>query len=169
MTATQFEELLYLVAPAITKQTLIREPLPPAERLSITLRYLSTGDSMHSMSYHYLVGVSTISNVIDETCTAIWNSICKKVIPLSKTTEEWLHIAKEFEKRWDFNHCIGAIDGKHVIIEDAPNAAYGRRSDGGIFKDSKIGLKFESKKMNVPAPEPLSSGGPPLPYCYARG
>lgn len=40
LTATQFEELLYLVAPVITKQTVIREPLPPAERLSIILRFV---------------------------------------------------------------------------------------------------------------------------------
>jgi len=40
--------------------------------------------------------------------------------------------------------------------------AYGRRSDGGIFKDSKMDLKFNSKEMNVPAPEPLSLGGPPM-------
>lgn len=72
---------------------------------------------MHSMSYHYLVGVSTISHIIGETCEAIWNSICQEVMPPSKTTEEWLHIAEEFEERWNFNHCIGAIDGKHVIIE----------------------------------------------------
>ncbi|XP_029674117.1 uncharacterized protein LOC115242168 [Formica exsecta] len=169
MIATQFEELLHLVAPSITKQTVIREPLSPAERLSITLRYLSTGDSMHSMSYHYLAGVPTISHIIGETCDAIWNSIRQEVIPPSKTTEEWLHLAKEFKERWDFNHCTGAIDGKHVIIECPPNAgssyynyknshsivllricdaqymftfvdvgAYGRRSDGGIFKDSKM-------------------------------
>lgn len=72
---------------------------------------------MYSMSYHYLAGVSTISHVIGETCDAIWNSIRQEVIPTSKTTEEWLHLAKEFKERWDFNHCIGAIDGKHVIIE----------------------------------------------------
>lgn len=40
MTATQFEELLHLVAPTITKQTVIREPIPPAERLSITLMFV---------------------------------------------------------------------------------------------------------------------------------
>lgn len=40
VTATQFEELLNLVAPIITKQTVIREPLPPAERLSIMLRFV---------------------------------------------------------------------------------------------------------------------------------
>jgi len=71
---------------------------------------------MHLMSYHFLAGVSTISNVIGETCDAIWNCI-QKMIPRSETTEEWLHLAKKFEERWDFNHCIGAIDGKHVIIE----------------------------------------------------
>lgn len=72
---------------------------------------------MHSMSYHYLAGVSTISHIIGETCDAIWNSIRQEVLSPLKTTEEWLHIANEFEERWNFNHCIGAIDGKHVIIE----------------------------------------------------
>jgi len=72
---------------------------------------------MHSMSYHYLVGVATISNIIGETCEAIWNCTCQEVIPPLKTTEEWLYIAKNFEEKWNFNHCIGAIDGKHVIIE----------------------------------------------------
>ena len=72
---------------------------------------------MHSMSFHYLAGVSTISYVIGETCDAIWNSIRQEIMPPSKTTEEWLYLAKEFQEKWDFNHCIGAIDGKHVVIE----------------------------------------------------
>ncbi|XP_025266513.1 uncharacterized protein LOC112638650 [Camponotus floridanus] len=150
---------------------------------------------MHSMSYHYLAEVSTISHIIGETCYAIWNSIRQEVIPPSKTTEEWLHLAKEFEERWNFNHCIGAIDGKHVIIECPPNArssyynyknshsivllgicdaqyiftfvnigAYGRRNDGGIFRNSKMGLKFHSNEINVLVLEPLSPGGSSLPY-----
>jgi len=47
MTAMQFEELLHLVAPAIIKQTVIREPLPPAERLSIIEVYLSLLIALH--------------------------------------------------------------------------------------------------------------------------
>ncbi|XP_011883630.1 PREDICTED: uncharacterized protein LOC105570793, partial [Vollenhovia emeryi] len=42
--------------------------------------------------------------------------------------------------------------------------AYGRRSDGGIFKDSLMGQKFNEKTMNVPAPERLTVDGMPLPY-----
>lgn len=38
-------------------------------------------------------------------------------MPLNIDQNEWLHIAKEFEDLWNFNHCIGAIDGKHIIIQ----------------------------------------------------
>jgi hypothetical protein len=29
---------------------------------------------------------------------------------------EWLHAGNEFERKWDFPKCLGAIDGKHVKI-----------------------------------------------------
>ncbi|XP_029679979.1 uncharacterized protein LOC115245692, partial [Formica exsecta] len=42
--------------------------------------------------------------------------------------------------------------------------AYGRRSDGGIFRDSIIGHKFNNREMNLPKSEPLTIDGPSLPY-----
>lgn len=42
--------------------------------------------------------------------------------------------------------------------------AYGRRSDGGIFRDSEIGQKFEKGEMGVPEPEKLTVDGMALPY-----
>lgn len=42
--------------------------------------------------------------------------------------------------------------------------ACGRRSDGGIFKDSKMGRKFISNDMNLPDPKQLMADGNPLPY-----
>lgn len=36
---------------------------------------------------------------------------------MPSTTEEWRKIAKVFEERWNFPHCIGALDGKHVHIQ----------------------------------------------------
>lgn len=42
--------------------------------------------------------------------------------------------------------------------------ASGRRSDGGIFKDSKMGIKFENKQMDLPDPVEITADGNPLPY-----
>lgn len=38
MTPTQFEDLLNIVAPFITKQAMVREPISATERLCLTLR-----------------------------------------------------------------------------------------------------------------------------------
>lgn len=42
--------------------------------------------------------------------------------------------------------------------------AYGRRSDGGIFRDSLLGRKFANSKMNIPDPKPLYFEGNFMPY-----
>ena len=39
--ATQFEELLFNVASILKRQTFLREPVSPEERLLITLRYIN--------------------------------------------------------------------------------------------------------------------------------
>lgn len=117
MTAIQLEELLQIVGPSLSKQiTSFREPISAPERLCLTLRYLAAGDSMKSISYQYLIGVTTVSNIISDTCNVIWNCIHEEVLPSTLSQGDWLRIADEFEEKWNFPHCIGAIDGKHVVI-----------------------------------------------------
>lgn len=38
------------------------------------------------------------------------------------TEEEWRKIAKDFEERWQFPNCLGAIDGKHIRIIPPPGS-----------------------------------------------
>ncbi|XP_018304028.1 putative nuclease HARBI1, partial [Mycetomoellerius zeteki] len=197
MSATKLEELLHLVQPYLSKEYYIRQPIAVEEKLMLTLRYLASGDSMTSMHYQYLVGLTTISIIISETCAVLWKTLCPLVLSSTVNTEEWLHIAKTFSDTWNFPHCIGAIDGKHVVIQCPNNCesmyynyknshslvllaicdadyvfqfvdigAYGRRSDGGIFKDSIMGTKLENKQLNVPEAAPISDEREtPLPYC----
>lgn len=80
-------------------------------------RYLASGDSMTSMHYQYLMGLSTVSAIISETCAVLWKKLCPMVLPSTVSTEEWLRIAQTFSDTWNFPHCIGAIDGKHVVIQ----------------------------------------------------
>lgn len=39
-----------------------------------------------------------------------------------KSANEWRNIAEEFETRWNFPHCLGAMDGKHVAITPPPES-----------------------------------------------
>ena len=38
------------------------------------------------------------------------------------TREDWRTMAEQFEWRWNFPNCIGAIDGKHVVVQAPSNS-----------------------------------------------
>ncbi|XP_077263626.1 uncharacterized protein LOC143898205 [Temnothorax americanus] len=116
MSTIQFEELLQLIGPRITRQYVIREPIGTEQRLSICLRYLASGDSMTSMSYHYLVSLTSVSQIIAETCEILWE-ILSPLVLVQCNQLDWKAIAHDFDEKWQFPHCIGALDGKHVVIQ----------------------------------------------------
>ncbi|KAG8237586.1 hypothetical protein J437_LFUL003310 [Ladona fulva] len=37
------------------------------------------------------------------------------------TREEWLRHAEAFNVQWNFPHCLGALDGKHIVIQAPAN------------------------------------------------
>ena len=61
------------------------------------------------------MGLSTVHVCIKETCDAIWDVLKNELMP-KPTQETWKQIAEGFYKRWHFPHCLGALDGKHVMI-----------------------------------------------------
>ena len=69
-----------------------------------------------SLSYQYLISLSSITNIIRETCSCIWEHLFPIVLAKCNA-EDWKEIANEFSNKWNFPHCIGAIDGKHVVIQ----------------------------------------------------
>ena len=67
MIPSMFDELLRLVGPSVVKKaTNLREPISAEIRLPITLRYLAAGESQASLSFNYLVGRSTVCEILDE-------------------------------------------------------------------------------------------------------
>ncbi|KAL6416935.1 hypothetical protein ACFW04_014772 [Cataglyphis niger] len=97
MDVLTFYELLRLVGPFLQKRS-IRSPICPEQRLAITLRYLATGDQMLSVALAYRVGESTAHMI------------------------EWTRISNNFLELWNLPNCVGAIDGKHIMIQAPPNS-----------------------------------------------
>ena len=77
--------------------------------------FLATGDSFGTLKARFRIGKSTVHNIIIETCSAIWDVMQPKYMP-EPTVEDCLRIEQEFERRWNFPNCIGALDGKHIMI-----------------------------------------------------
>ena len=123
MLPRKFEELLTLIGPYLLKNCRNREPISPEERLSITLRYLATGDSHSMIAMSYRMSNTTVGRIIMETCKTIWSILLEHgFLKAPSTQQEWKEIAQMFEFKWNFPNCVGAIDGKHVVMQAPPRA-----------------------------------------------
>ena len=103
--------------------------------------------------------------------------------------------ALDFQNKWNFPNCFGAIDGKHIrvqcsshsgslyynykqffsiVLQGVSNSdckflcidvgAYGRQSDGGIFRNSDLFRCMENNKFECPAFEQLPMSDKCTPF-----
>ncbi|XP_056464855.1 uncharacterized protein LOC130404233 [Gadus chalcogrammus] len=122
LSRAQFDDLLARVGARISRQdTNYRRSISAAERLSICLRFLATGDSFRTIATSFRVGPSTVASIVSDGVTAIWDCLVEEFMAVP-TTEDWRVIAQQFEEQWNFPLCCGAIDGKHVALKAPANS-----------------------------------------------
>lgn len=59
---------------------------------------------MQEIAWGYRVGKATARNILIDTCEVLWRVLQKSQLP-------------KFYERWNIPNCIGAVDGKHVVIQ----------------------------------------------------
>ncbi|KAM4043690.1 uncharacterized protein ACNLHF_013942 [Anomaloglossus baeobatrachus] len=192
-----FDELLTLLRPKITHaDTYMRQAISAEQRLLVTLRFLATGENFSSLHLQFRLGKTTISEIIKETCQAIWKTLQPIVMP-TPTEESLKKIADDFLQIANFPHCFGAIDGKHIRIQQPPRSgsnffnykkyfsivlmavadakynfiaidvgAHGSTGDSRVLQNSQIGLQFIYNSEFIPAPEPIPRSDIPFPYVF---
>ncbi|KAK5648773.1 hypothetical protein RI129_003665 [Pyrocoelia pectoralis] len=72
---------------------------------------------MQVLAWTFHVGLTTVHKIVHETCQAIWDTLSSTYLKSPSTKEEWLRVASGFNQRWNFPHCVGALDGKHINIQ----------------------------------------------------
>nr|XP_036216119.1 putative nuclease HARBI1 isoform X2 [Bactrocera oleae]XP_036216120.1 putative nuclease HARBI1 isoform X2 [Bactrocera oleae] len=116
MSDNQFGFILSAVNEDLLKEdTRMRAAISPAEKLSLTLRFLATGETFQSLNFASKISTSAISGIIPE---------------FPSSSSEWVSIANEFAIRWQFPNCLGALDGKHITFRPS-------RKDGAIYYNYK--------------------------------
>ncbi|KAK3763023.1 hypothetical protein RRG08_050137 [Elysia crispata] len=67
------------------------------------------------------MGKTTVAEIVHETVVAIWEELqpLHMLVPSEETLRS---VAEDFFPIWNFPHCVGAIDGKHVPIRCPSNS-----------------------------------------------
>jgi len=93
------------------------------------------------------MGDRTVSKIINEVSTAIYNNM--QLLYLSQPTMEmWKSIANDSEKIWQFPHCIGTLDGKHIVIKKPPKSGTSFHNYKHTFSDVLMALVEAHYKYN---------------------
>ena len=87
-----------------------------AERLTLILRFLATGESYKSLSFQFRISERAISYIVQEVCLAIISRLSVMYCKVPYSTHEWLAIVKCFEVRWNYPHALGASDSLDDVI-----------------------------------------------------
>ncbi|XP_061925526.1 uncharacterized protein LOC133664703 [Entelurus aequoreus] len=175
MSAEQMDQLLSMIGPEITKvSTNYRAAIEAKQRLAVALRYLATGDSLSSIALDYRLGHTTVMNSVHMVCAAIEKVTMKTFLP-RPTAEMWKEVAQRFWQKWNFPNCLGALDGKHMVVQAPPrsgsryftfvllalvDADYRFRcvevgDFGGVYSGSDLGIQMEKSALHVPPPRSL--------------
>ena len=170
------------------KRTHLREPISSSERLTLTLRYLASGEPQLSLSFTFRISRTAISNILADTFEKIWKTLSDTYVRAPSSEIDWLTISDGFLEDWNMVHCIGAIDGKHIALRCPKNGGplyynykgfssfglmagslvnvgdFGSNSDSGILANSSTGKRFEEQKIKVSNARPLLGYKGNLPY-----
>lgn len=82
---------------------------------------MATGESYRSLAFAFRISHNYISVIVKQTL----RTLCEYLVPifLPKPTHEMLKMnADDFYKKWNFPHCVAAIDGKHIRIKCPKNS-----------------------------------------------
>jgi hypothetical protein len=121
---------------------------------------------------------------------------CHPLYTPSPAKQDWLLIASEFETRWNFRNCAGAVDGTLVTrallildltssITNKPSRSfllamvdanyslvvidvggYGKQSNGGTLALSELGMCFSSHRLHLPDTKVPTGSQTLLPHVF---
>ncbi|KAJ8952676.1 hypothetical protein NQ318_020991 [Aromia moschata] len=152
--------------------------------------------SYRALTYYFMRGLTTISNIIATTTEAIWTVLQPKYMS-TPTPEKWTSIADRYYTLWNIPNCLGSLDGKHFRIKRLPKTGstfynykgyfsivlmacadadglfttidvgeIGRNSDGAVFRTSNLGHALQLGLLELPQPRPLPLGNDDFPFYF---
>lgn len=96
---------------------------------SIQRRYLASGSLQRHLASTYRISEAAFGKIIDDVCDAISTEFKDQFE--THSIDSWIKCANQYNAKWNFPNCVGAIDGKHIAIKCPKNA-------GSLFFNYKV-------------------------------
>lgn len=115
---------------------MMRKPISASKRVALTLKFLATGESFSSSEYQFPISRRAIVYIVFEVCRAIYSDMEDSCLAFPSSTDDWRAIEKGFRDKWNFPHCICALDAiqefqdKHVQLREETSSGFIPPSNG---------------------------------------
>ncbi|CAH1379989.1 unnamed protein product, partial [Tenebrio molitor] len=163
MSEDNFMILLEKVRPLIEKEdTVLRAAITAEERLAVTIRFLATGRSYEDLKFSAIISPQALGKIIPETCKAIYSVLKNEYMKFPRTEQEWLKIETDFQEVWNFPHCVGSLDGKHIRIVPPPGSGsyfYNYKGFFSIVLMACVDANYKFLMVDVGVNGRVSDGG----------
>lgn len=84
------------------------------------------------------------------------------MLQIPESAEDWKLIAKQYEDKWNFPHCLGAMDGKHITLQAPINSGsefHNYKSFFSIVLFAVVDANYNFIYANVGCQGRISDGG----------
>lgn len=105
--------------------------------------------------YSFRISVSSISKINPEVWEALYNVFRDEYLQKPSSKQHWEQIGEEFESKWQFQHAVGAINGKHINMRAPPNSGseyfnYKKQFSIVLLAKADFNAKFVSFNLGSP-------------------
>ncbi|KAG5885393.1 hypothetical protein JTB14_002790 [Gonioctena quinquepunctata] len=149
----------------ITKQsTVIENKITDLEKTMKNFITTLTQFVVHSsvMPRRDRVSQAAISGFIPLVCQAIYDELKGEYLPVPNTSAEWLEVARNFAETWNIPNCLGALDGKHILIKaqrEEGSSFYNYKGQNSIVLLALVDANYNFLYFNVGINGRISDGG----------
>ncbi|CAL4065914.1 unnamed protein product, partial [Meganyctiphanes norvegica] len=81
---------------------------------------------------------------------------------MPQSSEEWLQEAHQFDQKWQYPHCLGAFDGRHIAIDKPPHSGshyFNYKGFYSIILMAVVNAEYEFVFVDVGANGRVHDGG----------
>lgn len=100
------------------KDTRFRRAISVEVRVAVTLWFLARGGYYHQVAEQFGIGKSTVCDILDDTCDAIWSVLGDRYVRFPASYDECKRAARDWQMLHGLRmpNIVGAIDGTHIGI-----------------------------------------------------